>query len=108
MEHGNRPSALNFKSFIQNRYAGWRCDPSWWFMTGGKTKQYKSCHNEKESDEIAGKLDAERARVALARKEYDQANREREEAARYLQEKRYSAAALEPVVDARQNMKSKQ
>ena len=102
MEHGNRLSALTNRLYkivtldgdVIHRGGS---------MTGGKTKHNTNLVTmKKESDEIAGKLDAERARVALARKEYDQANREREEAARYLQEKRYSAAALEPVVDAKQ------
>ena len=72
-------------------------------MTGGKSKHNANIVTmKKEADDIAQRLDAEKARVQLARKEYENANAQRETAARNLQEKRYAAAALEPVVDAKQ------
>ena len=75
MEHGNRLSALTNRLYkivtldgdVIHRGGS---------MTGGKTKHNTNLVTmKKESDEIAEKLDAERARVTLARKEYDQANR---------------------------------
>lgn len=72
-------------------------------MTGGKSKHNTNLVTmKKEADDISQRLDAENARVQLAQKEYDSANAQRENAARNLQEKRYAAAALEPVVDAKQ------
>ncbi len=72
-------------------------------MTGGKSKHNANIVTmKKEAEDIAKRLDAENARVQLAQKEYDSANAQRENAARNLQEKRYAAAALEPVVDAKQ------
>lgn len=72
-------------------------------MTGGKTKNNTNLVTiKKELDEIKQKIDSEKARASLARKAYDQTNTKKEEASRNLQEKRYAAAALEPVVDAKQ------
>lgn len=72
-------------------------------MTGGKTQHNTNVVTMKrEYDEIVSSLDAQNATVLLARKEYDAAVEERENAAKNLQEKRYAAAALEPVVDAKQ------
>lgn len=107
MEHGNRLSALTNRLYkivtldgdVIHRGGS---------MTGGKTKHNTNLVTmKKESDEIAEKLDAERARVTLARKEYDQANREREEAARYLQEKDILQLLWNLLLMlSRQNMKS--
>lgn len=72
-------------------------------MTGGKTKNNTNLVTiKKELEEILQKIDSEKARATLARKAYDQTNTKKEEASRNLQEKRYAAAALEPVVDAKQ------
>ena len=72
-------------------------------MTGGKTQHNTNVVTMKrEYDEVASQLDAQNATVALARKEFDAVTEARENAAKGLQEKRYAAAALEPVVDAKQ------
>lgn len=72
-------------------------------MTGGKTQHNTNFVTMKrEYDEICSQLDSQNAKVILSRKEYDSAVEDRENAAKNLQEKRYAAAALEPVVDAKQ------
>lgn len=72
-------------------------------MTGGKNKHNANLMTmQKEFEDISAQLDAEKARYELANKEYDSVNSERERTSRELQEKRYAAAALEPVVDSKQ------
>lgn len=101
MEAGNRLSALTnrgYKIVTLNGEVIHRGGS----MTGGKTKHNTNLVTmKKEAEEISRRLDAENARLAIAKKEYDEATQQREEAARNLQEKRYAAAALEPVVDAK-------
>ncbi len=71
-------------------------------MTGGKTRQSNNIMTiQREADDLKVRLDSQRAETQLARKQYDEANRKRENAAKNLQEARYAAAALEPVVDVK-------
>ena len=72
-------------------------------MTGGKMKRsttpITAAH---EAENIRQSIDAQTARVELARRESDKAIQEREEITRRLQQNRISAASLQPVVDAKQ------
>lgn len=71
-------------------------------MTGGKNKHNANLMTmQKEFVDISAQLDAEQARYEIANKEYDAVNAERERTSRELQEKRYAAAALEPVVESK-------
>lgn len=71
-------------------------------MTGGKNKHNANLMTmQKEFVDISAQLDAEQARYQIANKEYDAVNAERERTSRELQEKRYAAAALEPVVESK-------
>ena len=72
-------------------------------MTGGKMKRsttpITAAH---EAENIRQSIDAQTARVELARRESDKAIQEREEITRRLQQNRISAASLQPVVDVKQ------
>ncbi|MBP3892062.1 MAG: AAA family ATPase [Solobacterium sp.] len=71
-------------------------------MTGGKTKRGTTIITaQKEAEEINQSIDAQKARVTLAQKNSDNAQRERDNISRSLQEKRLAVASLEPVVDAK-------
>ncbi|MBR2829889.1 MAG: AAA family ATPase, partial [Solobacterium sp.] len=56
---------------------------------------------EKELQEVRSSLDAQTARVELARRKSEEAAHERDVVSRELQQNRIAAAALEPVVDAK-------
>lgn len=72
-------------------------------MTGGKAKHSTTIVTaQKESEEIVQSIDAQKARVEIARKELDKAQALRDEITRNLQDKRFSVASLEPIVDAKQ------
>lgn len=102
MESGNHLSALTNRAYKIVTLNG-EVIHRGGSMTGGKVKHNTNIVTmKKEYDEVSQRIDSEKARVELARKEYENANAERERSARLLQEKRYAAAALEPVVDAKQ------
>ena len=102
MEAGNELSALTRRSYKIVTLDG-EVIHRGGSMTGGKTKHDTNIVTmKKEAEELAVSLDAERARYEMARKAYDKATGNREDAARSLQEKRFAAAALEPIVDAKQ------
>ena len=72
-------------------------------MTGGKMKRSTTpITAAREAEEIRRSIDAQTARVELARRESEKAINEREEITRRLQQTRIDAASLEPVVDAKQ------
>lgn len=102
MENGNHISALTNRQYKIVTLDG-EVIHRGGSMTGGKNKHNTNIVTmKKEVEELDVRLDAERARVKIARKEYESANTQRESASRNLQEKRYAAAALEPVVDSKQ------
>ena len=102
MEAGNELSALTRRSYKIVTLDG-EVIHRGGSMTGGKTRHDTNIVTmKKEAEELAVSLDSERARYELARKAYDKASGNREDAARNLQEKRFAAAALEPIVDAKQ------
>ena len=102
MEAGNELSALTKRSYKIVTLDG-EVIHRGGSMTGGKTRHDTNIVTmKKEAEELAVSLDAERARYEMARKAYDKATGNREDAARNLQEKRFAAAALEPIVDAKQ------
>ncbi|MBQ9328395.1 MAG: AAA family ATPase [Solobacterium sp.] len=72
-------------------------------MTGGKTRRSTTpITAAREAEDVRRSIDAQTARVELARRESEKAASEREEITRRLQQNRISAASLEPVVDAKQ------
>ena len=101
MENGNHISALTNRQYKIVTLDG-EVIHRGGSMTGGKNKHNTNIVTmKKEVEELDVRLDAERARVKIARNEYESANTQRESASRNLQEKRYAAAALEPVVDSK-------
>ncbi|MCR4951126.1 MAG: chromosome segregation protein SMC [Solobacterium sp.] len=71
-------------------------------MTGGKTKHDANIVTmKKEAQMISEQLDAQQARTEIARRNQETAERTRETISIQIQEKRFSAAALEPVVEAK-------
>ncbi len=72
-------------------------------MTGGKTRHDANLVTmKKEASQIAQQIDSQKARVDLARRNYDSASSDREIISRRMSERRVAAAALEPVVEAKQ------
>ena len=72
-------------------------------MTGGKTRHDTNLVTmKKEASQIARQIDSQKARVDLARRNYDSASSDREIISRRMSERRVAAAALEPVVEAKQ------
>lgn len=72
-------------------------------MTGGKAKRNTTIVTaQKESEEIADKIDAQRARATLCRQKLDEAESIRNSLSSSLQQRRISMASLEPLVDAKQ------
>jgi chromosome segregation protein len=72
-------------------------------MTGGKTRHDTNLVTmKKEASQIAQQIDSQKARVDLARRNYDSASSDREIISRRMSERRVAAAALEPVVEAKQ------
>lgn len=72
-------------------------------MTGGKTRHDTNLVTmKKEASQIAQQIDSQKARVDLARRNYDSATSDREIISRRMSERRVAAAALEPVVEAKQ------
>ena len=101
MENGNHISALTNRQYKIVTLDG-EVIHRGGSMTGGKNKHNTNIVTmKKEVEELDVRLDAERARVKIAKNEYESANTQRESASRNLQEKRYAAAALEPVVDSK-------
>ncbi|MBR4162751.1 MAG: chromosome segregation protein SMC [Solobacterium sp.] len=101
METGNELSALT-KRFYKIVTLDGEVIHRGGSMTGGKTKRDTNIMTmKKEYDEVCQSLQSENARVTIASKQLDEANRQRETIGRNLQEKRYAIAALEPVVDAK-------
>ena len=71
-------------------------------MTGGRTKKDTNIMTmQKEASEIAAKIDAEKARLEIARKELDEALKNKDDIANSMANQRVSIASLEPVVDAK-------
>lgn len=71
-------------------------------MTGGKTKHNTNIVTmKKEAQEIASAIGSMKAKVELYTKEVSEANRKKNEIAAAIQEKRFSVAAIEPVVEAK-------
>ena len=71
-------------------------------MTGGKTKHNTNIVTmKKEAQEIASAIDSMKAKVELYTKAVSEANRKKNEIAAAIQEKRFSVAAIEPVVEAK-------
>ncbi len=71
-------------------------------MTGGKSKRSTTIVTaQKEAEEIVQKIDSQKAKVELCRKNSDIAQSEHDSIVRGLQQKRISVASLEPVVDAK-------
>ena len=71
-------------------------------MTGGKTKHNTNIVTmKKEAQEIASAIDSVKAKVELYTKAVSEANRKKNEIAAAIQEKRFSVAAIEPVVEAK-------
>ena len=71
-------------------------------MTGGKNRNDTNILTVKrEYEQVKQQLDAESARAELAEKSLLQARRLRGSISEQLQEKRFAAASLEPVVDAK-------
>ncbi len=101
MENGNHLSALTNRQYKIVTLDG-EVIHRGGSMTGGKNKHNTNIVTmKKEVEELEVRLDSEKARVKIARNEYESANAQRESASRNLQEKRYAAAALEPVVDSK-------
>ena len=71
-------------------------------MTGGKTKNDTNIVTmKKESEEVSIQIDSQKARMEIARKAMDAASQSRSQIAQELQQRRFAAASLEPVVDAK-------
>ena len=72
-------------------------------MTGGKTRHDTNIVTMRsEAQSIAEQLDAQTARTEIARRAQETAERNRDTISMQIQEKRFAAAALEPVVEAKQ------
>ncbi|MBQ6221670.1 MAG: AAA family ATPase [Solobacterium sp.] len=71
-------------------------------MTGGKTKHSTTMVTaQKEANEINASIDAQTARVQLARKNMEKSQQDRDLISRSLQQNRIALASLEPVLDAK-------
>ena len=71
-------------------------------MTGGKTKHNTNIVTmKKEASEIASSLDSMNAKVQLFEKALNEAIRFKNDISSSIQEKRFSLAAIEPVVEAK-------
>ncbi len=102
MEAGNELSALTRRSYKIVTLSG-EVIHRGGSMTGGRTQHNANIMTVKsEFEAVEKQLDSERARLELARRKLSQANADKDSASRSLQEKRYAAAALEPVVDVKQ------
>ncbi|HCK89476.1 MAG TPA: chromosome segregation protein SMC [Erysipelotrichaceae bacterium] len=72
-------------------------------MTGGKTKHDTNIVTMRhELQTISEQLDAQSARTEIARRNQETAEKNKDSLSMQLQEKRFAAAALEPVVEAKQ------
>ena len=101
MEHGNHLSALTGRRYKIVTLDG-EVIHTGGSMTGGKTKNNTNIVTmKKEAQQIASTLDSVRAKGELARKALEEANRKRSEISSAIQEKRFSLAAIEPVVEAK-------
>lgn len=102
MESGNQLSALTHRAYNIVTLNG-EVIHRGGSMTGGKNK-----HNttpvtiQKEYTAVKASIDAKTAAAELARKASEEAQQERDAITRSLQQNRISAAALEPVVDAKE------
>ena len=71
-------------------------------MTGGKTRHDTNLVTmRREASEIGQKIDSQRARTELARRNQDSAESNKNIISSRLQEKQFAAASLEPVVEAK-------
>ncbi|MEE3486622.1 MAG: AAA family ATPase [Bulleidia sp.] len=102
MESGNQLSALTHRAYNIVTLNG-EVIHRGGSMTGGKNR-----HNttpvtiQKEYTAVKASIDSQTARAELARKASEEAQLERDSITRSLQQNRISAAALEPVVDAKE------
>ena len=72
-------------------------------MTGGKAKRNTTIVTaQKESEEVARKIDSQSAKATLCRNKLEEAENLRNSLSSSLQQKRISVASLEPLVDAKQ------
>ncbi len=71
-------------------------------ITGGKLRRSTTLVTmAKEAEQVRQQIDAQKARVELARRKAEEARAQRDEVSRTLQQNRIDAASLEPVVDAK-------
>lgn len=101
MECGNELSALT-KRFYKIVTLNGEVIHRGGSMTGGKTKRDTNIVTmRKEYDQIRSDLDTQRAKVRIAQREMEQTDKDKLNITQELQEKRYAAASLEPIVDAK-------
>ncbi len=102
LENGNEISSLtnhNFKIVTLNGEVIHKGGS----MTGGKAKRNTTIVTaQKESEEVAQKIDSQSAKVTLCRNKLEEAENLRNSLSSSLQQKRISVASLEPLVDAKQ------
>lgn len=102
LENGNEISSLtnhNFKIVTLNGEVIHKGGS----MTGGKAKRNTTIVTaQKESEEVASKIDAQSAKATLCKQKLDEAENLRNSLSSSLQQKRISVASLEPLVDAKQ------
>lgn len=101
MENGNSLSALTGRRYKIVTLDG-EVIHTGGSMTGGKTKHNTNIVTmKKESSEIASSLDSMNAKVQLFEKALNEAIRFKNDISSSIQEKRFSLAAIEPVVEAK-------
>lgn len=101
MENGNSLSALTGRRYKIVTLDG-EVIHTGGSMTGGKTKHNTNIVTmKKEASEIASSLDSMNAKVQLFEKALNEAIRFKNDISSLIQEKRFSLAAIEPVVEAK-------
>ncbi len=101
MENGNSLSALTGRRYKIVTLDG-EVIHTGGSMTGGKTKHNTNIVTmKKEASEIASSLDSMNAKVQLFEKALNEAIRFKNDISSSIQEKRFSLAAIEPVVEAK-------
>lgn len=101
MENGNSLSALTGRRYKIVTLEG-EVIHTGGSMTGGKTKHNTNIVTmKKEAQQIASSLDSIAAKVELSQKALDETLRQKNDISSSIQEKRFSLAAIEPVVEAK-------
>lgn len=101
MEAGNQLSALTNRQYKIVTLTG-EVIHKGGSMTGGKARHNANIMTMRhEAEDIAGKYDAQQARVELARRNNEKAHEETQKYKDLYNRENLSAAALEPVVDAK-------